>query len=160
MVSIVVVGPPMSGKTTLCHSLAGMHCQDTPVFNETCSCSFYTMDVNGREWHIWDTPSISSPHEVDRGWTGEDALREATVVVVCHDGHHGSPMPLVRECGVDRCIIALTRGLAAAVDVSYAMEYLATPCSGGVLVPRAVGRADLIAGISMKAGDGLYCLHG
>jgi energy-coupling factor transporter ATP-binding protein EcfA2 len=157
MVSVVVVGPSMSGKTTLCSALAGMHDTTIPAFDETCSCYYYTTVANGREWHIWDTPSISAPHEIEHGWAGEDTLREADVVVVCHDGHHSSPMPLVRECGIDRCIIALTRGPAAAVDVSYAVEYITTTCSNGMLVPRACSRGELVACISVKAGDGMYC---
>ena len=158
MVSVVVVGPPMSGKTTLCSALAHMRDDTMPAFDETCSSYCYTIVANGREWHIWDTPSVLSPHDIDHNWAGEDTMREADVVVVCHDGHHGNPMPLVRECGVDRCIIALTRGPAAAADISYAVEYIMTSRSNGMLVPRASSHAELVACISAMVGDGVYCL--
>ena len=72
------------------------------------------------------------------GWVGENALEEADVVVVCHDGSRDRcPMSLVRACGVDRCMLALTRGAAGREDISYAIEYLQTTCAGGTLVPRA-----------------------
>ena len=147
MVSIVVVGPPMSGKTTLCSSLVEMHGDSLPAFDVTCSSNYYTVDTNGIEWHIWDTPGVSSPADTEHGWAGEDTLREADVVVICHDGRHGSPMPLVRQCGVDRCVIALTRGPTSAVDISYVVEYLRTPRGNGTLVPRAYGRSQLVAQI-------------
>jgi len=155
MVSVVVVGPAMSGKTTLCSLLSFMHdSTSTPAFEETCGCSFYTIALNGRECHIWDTPSLSSPDDIDHNWAGEDALREADVVIVCHDGHHANPMALVRACGADRCIIALTRGEAGCMDVSYAIEYITTRCSNGMLVPRACSRVELVACIIITAGYG------
>jgi len=144
MVSIVVVGPSMSGKTTVCSMLAGMYMEDPHGFNVTCSCSYLTVVSSGTEWHVWDTPGLESPADIERGWAGEDVLAEADVVVVCHDGRHTSPMHLVDACGRDRCVIALTRGPAAAVDIAYALDYLRSPCSNGSLVPRASGSAQLL----------------
>lgn len=144
MVSIAVVGPSMSGKTTVCSMLAGMSTGDPPGFNVTCSCSYLTVVARGIEWHIWDTPSLDSAEDIECGWAGEDVLNEADIVVVCHDGRHASPMHLVDACGRDRCIIALTRGPAAAIDVAYALDYIRSPCSNGTLVPRAYGLSALL----------------
>lgn len=137
MVSIVVVGPPMSGKTSLCLNLAGMA---TPVGNltpagETCCTSYLCIQVNNREWHVWDTPRASSSDIQGPHWVASDILKEADVVLVCHDAQPGSnPMNYVRSCGPHRCIIVLTRKHAER-DISFYLEYLQTEAYAGQLVP-------------------------
>ena len=150
MVSVVVVGPPMSGKTSLCSALAGLNNRGVSM-QQTHSCWYTEIDINQTPYHIWDTPAIADAEDINSGWAGEDALKEANVVVVCHDGRHVSPMPLVNACGPDRCIIALTRSLNACVDVSYCIEYLSTVCSDGSLVPRTYGRDMLLICLWHKA---------
>ena len=136
----------MSGKSTTCSDLVGLA---GGRFHETCSCSYLSATVGGIEWHIWDTPALNDAADIENGWAGEDVLFEADVVLVCHDGRHAGPMDLVDACGRDRCVIALTRGPCAAVDVSYAIRYLQSPCSNGMLVPRAYGRGRLAYSIRM-----------
>ena len=155
MVSVVVVGFPMSGKTTLVSALANL---TTPRsgFRETCSCNFVGLKVNSTEWHVWDTPRVSCSDDISRAWIGYAALEEADVVVVCHDGNRNMcPMSLVRACGTDRCVIALTRGAAGREDMSYAIDYLRATCSSGALVPRTHNITQLMSAIThvlAKAG--------
>ena len=152
MVSIVVVGPSMSGKTTLCSTLVGLPPSSSSHDRmQTRSCFYLLMEVDNTPWHVWDTPALSNADDIGRGWPGEGALSEADIVVVCHDGRHAGPMALVRACGPDRCVIALTRSQCAAVDVSYTAEYLATLCTDGSLVPRARGHGMLMACLWTKA---------
>lgn len=148
MVSVVVVGYPMSGKTTLVASLANL---STPKsgYRETCSCNFVGMEVNGVEWHVWDTPRVRGADDISPTWIGHAALEEADAIVVCHDGkQEHCPMSLVRACGVDRCVVALTRGASGKEDMSYAMQYLRTTCSSGALVPRAYSTSGLLSSLT------------
>lgn len=135
MLSIVLVGPTMSGKTRLCMELGQQHSSST--VGTTRSTSSIVLTVNGAEWHIWDTPAVCAADLATGGpWIAHDVLDEADVVVVCHDGRSdSSPIPLVRACGPDRCIIARTRGAASYHDLSYFMDYLRTTTSSGRLVP-------------------------
>ena len=147
MVSVVVVGYPMSGKTTLVSSLANLH---TPSigFRETCSCNYVGMHVNGVEWHVWDTPRVASARDVTQSWVGYTALEEADAVIVCHSGSRSNcPMKLVRACGVDRCVLALTKGPCGREDTSYAIAYLQTTSSSGALVPRAYDTTGLLSAV-------------
>lgn len=145
MVSVVVVGYRMSGKTTLVASMANIPAPESG-FRETCGCNYVGVNINGQEWHVWDTPYIASVDSMSSGWMGEEPLKEADVVVVCHAGHRDkSVMELVRACGVDRTVIAMTRGRCGREDYSYAIEYLCTTRSNGTLVHRAYGVTDLIA---------------
>lgn len=151
MVSVVVVGFPMSGKTTLVAALANV-IAPTSGFRETCSCNFVGFKVNGTEWHVWDTPRVTCAEDICHGWIGYQALEEADVVVVCHDGNHRAcPMTLVRACGVDRCVLALTRGAPGREDLSYAVNYLRTTRASGALVPRATNTMQLLSAISHVA---------
>ena len=143
MVSIVVVGPLMSGKTSLCRRLVGLG-NDRAILRETRSCSYATMKINNTVCHVWDTPALNSAEEIDQSWPGEDTLAEANIVIVCHDGRHNGPMAIVRACGPSRCIIALTRSVHARTDVAYCLEYLSTVCDDGSLVPRAHSRDMLL----------------
>ena len=154
MVSLAVVGPSMSGKTTLCMQLAGL---DATTVHETCAANYLCVDVDGTEWHIWDTPSVNKVTEMSNGWAGEGVVEEASIVVVCHDGRRdSSPMPLVHACGIDKSILALTRGPSAAADVSYTLDYLRTTRSDGSLVPRAVTVAELLIYIRCLQRTGAY----
>lgn len=131
MVSVAVVGPPMSGKTHLCVMLSGLPTAIRSVYNETCGVHYLKADVDSVPWHIWDTPSY-----VDIGWAGAHTASEAHVIVVCHDGRRGeNPCDLVRKLGVDKCIIALTCTPLAGADLSYAIDHLRTTTSRGCLVP-------------------------
>jgi hypothetical protein len=131
MVSVVVVGPAISGKTHLCVMLAGLPTVPVSVYNETCSTNYLKTDVNGVPWHIWDTPR----YEVS-GWVAEEVAAEASVVVVCHDGRRlVNPCELVRQFGVDRCVIALTRTELAGANLSWCSDYYRTVTSSGTLVP-------------------------
>ena len=131
MVSIAVVGPPMSGKTHLCVMLAGLPTTSRSVYNETCGVHYLKSDIDSVPWHIWDTPSYTST-----GWPGAHTASEAQVVVVCHDGRRlENPCEIVRKLGVDKCIIALTCTPLASTDLSYAMDYLSTTTRYGGLVP-------------------------
>ena len=131
MVSVVVVGPAISGKTHLCVMMAGIATVPASVYNDTVSTNYLKMDVNGVPWHIWDTPR----YEVS-GWVAEDVAAEASVVVVCHDGRRlVNPCELVRQFGVDRCVIALTRTALAGANLSWSMDYYRTVTSSGTLVP-------------------------
>ena len=149
MVSVVVIGPSMSGKTTLCSRLVGFG-DDEMALQQTRSCSYMTMEVDNRTFHIWDTPALTTEDEITQGWPGEGALEEADVVIVCHDGRHVGPMALVQACGPSRCIVALTRTAYAAMDVSYCLEYLRTTCDDGSLVPRVHGRDMLLSCLWQK----------
>ena len=137
MVSVAVVGPPMSGKTTLCCRLANCNVYPQQAFQATCSCSYLTVCVGGDEWHIWDTPGLVTPDAILQGWAGHACLNEADVVLVCHDGRHANPMELVKACGADRCVIVLTKGPGAIFDISYIGSYLTTTTRSGFPVPRA-----------------------
>lgn len=149
MVSVVVVGPAISGKTHLCVMMAGMLPVPASVYNNTVSTNYLKMDVNGTPWHIWDTPR----YEVS-GWAAEDVAAEASVVVVCHDGRrHMNPCDLVRQFGVDRCVIALTRTELAGANISWSMDYYRTVTSSGTLVPVVAAYhspQELIAHISRR----------
>jgi len=148
MVSVVVVGFPMSGKTTLVAEIVGIGVPRVG-FQETCSCNYVSIHINGVEWHVWDTPRITSVDDITSGWVGENALEEADAVVVCHDGSRDRcPMSLVRACGVDRSVLALTRGAAGREDLSYAIEYLKVTRMDGTLVPRADGITSLLSAVS------------
>lgn len=151
MVSVVVVGPAMSGKTTLCGDIVGLGRDARPVFAETCSASYLSVLIDGVEYHVWDTPRLDSIDSMRRGWVGENALDEADIVIVCHDGRHAGPVPLVNACGPDRCIVALTKSGAAAADISYLVDYLRTVRSDSRLVPRVRGRAGLLARMWLMA---------
>lgn len=143
MVSIVVVGPPMSGKTSLCLYLAG---KPAPV-GETCCASYLSIAVNNREWHVWDTPRASASDIQGPHWVAKDILKEADIVLVCHDAQPGSnPMNYVRSCGPHRCIIVLTRNHAER-DMSYYLDYLQTEAGPGRLVPVVHGGGTNIMGI-------------
>jgi hypothetical protein len=132
MVSIVVVGPAMSGKTQLCAMLADLPGAMESRHDETCGVDYLKLDVNCVPWHVWDTPRLDS----DGGWAGEAAAREASIVVVCHDGRRSFDlMRVVREFGVDRCIIALTRTPLAGASLNWAVSYLRTTDSRGSLIP-------------------------
>ena len=138
MACIVVVGPATSGKTTTCFELSGV----TGPLAVTYCAHYIATEVNGVEWHIWDTPSIS-----DTDWAAEAVLTEADVVVVCYDGRAGEgPLPIVRRCGANRCVIALTRG--AVSYVSCAVQYLRETRHDGTLVPVALLGVELIDAIS------------
>lgn len=158
MVSVVVVGYPMSGKTTLVSSLANL-CSPLSGFRETCSCNFVGMNINNVEWHVWDTPRVMHASNISPEWIGHAALQEADVVVICHDGNRNNcPMALVQACGTDRCIIWLARGACGRNDMSYSMEYLRTTCSSGALVPRAYLISGLISAIEhLLAKTGAVC---
>ncbi len=144
----------MSGKTTLCMMLAGL---DTTAVHETCASNYLCVDVDDVEWHIWDTPAVNNVSEMHAGWAGEGVVEEATVVVVCHDGRRdSSPMPLIRACGVDNAILALTRGPAAAADVSYMLDYMRTTRTDGSLVPRAATAAEVLVYIRCMQRTGAY----
>jgi len=138
MACVVVVGPATSGKTTTCFDLSGV----TGPLAVTYCAHYLATEVNGVEWHIWDTPPIT-----DTDWAGESVLVEADVVVVCYDGRAGEgPLPIVRRCGVDRCVIALTRG--AVSYVSCAVQYLTETRYDGTLVPVAQAGVELVAAVS------------
>lgn len=146
MVSVVIVGPSISGKTTLCHQLAGY----TPPTNHTVtlSCYYLTAMVNNLEWHVWDTPALPETGDTDAGWPGEDVLQEANIVLVCHDGRYANPMNIVDKCGRDRCIIVFTKENGAELDLSYFLTYLqGTACFGLQLVPREKHIYNIIARI-------------
>lgn len=154
MVSVVVVGAEMSGKTTLCHRLLGF--KEPRQHLKTQSCYYLSAFVNNQEWHVWDTPALASRSDIEAGWSGESVLREANVVVVCHDGRYNyNPMELVEACGKNRAVIALTNGQNAAFDLSYMLPYLQTSCCySTMLVPRA---SDLNMLIFMIAAIGSRC---
>ena len=156
MVSVAVVGPPMSGKTTLSCRLADCAMDPYPLFQATCSCSYLTVCVGDNEWHIWDTPGLETPGAIVDGWAGHACLSEADVVIVCHDGRHANPMELVEACGADRCVIALTKGPGAIFDISYIGSYLTTRTRAGFLVPRAHSKAGIYTAI--KAVLGANCI--
>lgn len=131
MVSVAVVGPPMSGKTHLCVMLSGLPTASRSVYNETCGVHYLKTDVDSVPWHIWDTPSY-----VDIGWAGAHTAGEAQVVVVCHDGRRGeNPCELAKKLNVDKCIIALTCTPLAGADLSYTLDHLRTTTRYGSLVP-------------------------
>jgi GTPase SAR1 family protein len=137
MVSIAVIGPPTSGKSSTCLAMSGV----TGPLAETCGVNYICTDVNGDEWHVWDTPPYTST-----GWAGECIANEADVIVVCYDGRSGEgPLPLVKKYGVDRCVIALTRG--ARSYVSHAIEHLRTTRHDGSLVPISMPGVELVAAI-------------
>ena len=71
MVSVVVVGPAMSGKTSLCGDIVGLCGDARPVFAETCSASYLSMLIDGVEYHIWDTPRLDSIDSMRRGVKGQ-----------------------------------------------------------------------------------------
>lgn len=152
MVSVAVVGPPMSGKTTMCCRLANCAVDSYPAFQVTCSCSYLTVCVGGDEWHIWDTPGLVTPAAILQGWAGHACLDEADVVLVCHDGRHANPMELVEACGADRCVIALTKGSGAIFDISYIGSYLTTTTRLGFSVPRAHSVAGIYTAIKAVLG--------
>ncbi len=147
MVSVAVVGPPMSGKTTLCCRLANCEIVPNPAFQETFSCSYLTVCVGGDEWHIWDTPGLSTPDAILEGWAGHACLNEADVVLVCHDGRHSNPMELVEACGADRCVIVLTKGPGSIFDISYIGSYLTTTTRFGFPVPRVCSTAGIFTSV-------------
>ena len=121
----------MSGKTHLCVMLAGLPTVVPSVYNETCSTNYLKTDVNTVPWHIWDTPR----YEVS-GWVAEDVAAAANVVVICHDGRRlVNPCELVRQFGIDRCVIALTRTALAGANLSWCVDYYRTVTSHGALVP-------------------------
>lgn len=131
MVSVAVVGPPMSGKTHLCVMLAGLRTAVRSLYNETCGVHFLKSDVDSVPWHIWDTPSYT-----DTGWAGLHTAHEAQVIIVCHDGRRGeNPCTVVHKLGVDKCIIALTRTPQASADLTYVLDYLRMATSCGSVVP-------------------------
>ena len=152
MLSVVVVGPSMSGKTRLCMSLSEQH---SSSLGTTCSASSVCISVNDREWHVWDTPAVLAAEIVNssESWLAHDVLREANVVVVCHDGRPESkgPIPLVRACGVDRCIIVRTRGSSSYHDLPFFLDYLKTSTSDGSLVPIVNPGADLLYSVNRLA---------
>lgn len=157
MLSVVVVGPLMSGKTRLCMSLAN---QQSSFLGQTCSASSVSLSVNNVEWHIWDTPAVHASDIADdsRSWLAHDVLQNANVVVVCHDGRPESkgPMPLVRACGVDRCIVVRTRGSSSYHDLSFFVDYLQTCTSDGMLVPIVNPGVELLFEIKrLAASQGL-----
>ena len=149
MVSVVVVGPSMSGKTTLCRQLLGMDCMQP--HHATLSCYYLTASVNGCEWHVWDTPALETAADIDKGWPGEEVLAEADVVLVCHDGRYVDPMALVEACGTSRCIVVLTKSERSGLDMSYFLHYLQC-CQDNLLqlVPRVQDTTQLIALICIK----------
>lgn len=134
MVSIVLIGPAMSGKTHLCLTLAQQNCT---CVGKTQSASHISINVNDEEWHVWDTPSVSADEITSNSsWIGHDVLSEADVVIVCHDGRTlCNPMHYVKACGTDRCIILRTRGAQACHDLWFLSEYLQQVTSFGQLVP-------------------------
>ena len=154
MLSVVIVGPSMSGKTRLCMSLSNQH---SSSLGTTCSASSVCISVNDAEWHIWDTPAVLAAEITDtcQSWLAHDVLREANIVVVCHDGRPESkgPMPLVRACGIDRCIIVRTRGSSSYHDLSFFLDYLKTSTSDGMLVPIVNPGVDLLHSISRLASS-------
>ena len=145
MVSVVVVGPAMSGKTHLCLTLAGV----PSTFGQTCCASYLSIEVNDSEWHIWDTPRGAPSDMLDSRWLAKDILLEADVVLVCHDAQAGSnPMQYVRACGASRCIIVLTRGTSALNDLSYFYDYLTTSAQPGKLVPIVHKMSDIFTTVA------------
>ena len=134
MLSIVFVGPSMSGKTDVCLSLAQ---QNTVCTGITQSASYVAVQVNGSEWHFWDTPGVSLEElQGDTAWIAQDIFDEADVIVICYDGRTNySPIAYARACGVDRCIILRTRGAQPCHDLWYFVDYLRLTTSRGQLVP-------------------------
>lgn len=131
MVSVVIVGPPMSGKTHLSMMLSGLEVLPRSAYNETCSTDCLKVDVNDSPWHIWDTPRFEGSD-----WPADAVAREADVIVVCHDGTRDSnPCNLIEHFGADRCIVALTRHGLAGSNLSWAVRYLSTLTTAATLVP-------------------------
>jgi hypothetical protein len=131
MVSVAVIGPPMSGKTHLTYMLSGLPYIARSVYNETLAASCLRTDVNGVPWHIWDTPAYTPD-----AWAAEAVVDEAMVVVVCWDGRRDmDPSDYTSAFGTDRCVIALTRSVYAGANLSCARAYLSTTTAAGTLVP-------------------------
>ena len=131
MVSLVVVGPPMSGKTHLCVRLAGLPSAQQGVYNDTRSIDYLKTDIDGRPWHIWDTPAYEQS-----GWAGTEIIDTADVIVVCHDGRRRSnPCDIIADMDANKCIIALTRTPVAGANLSYMVQYFRTTTSYGTLLP-------------------------
>ena len=121
----------MSGKTHLCVMLAGLPSVEPSVYNSTRGIAFLKSDVDDVPWHIWDTPSYNRS-----GWVGSEVVLDADQVVVCHDGRRlADPCSLIRDMGVDKCVLALTRTPLAGADLSYVMDYFRLTTSRGTLVP-------------------------
>ena len=151
MVSIAVVGPSMSGKTHLCVMLAGLPSVEASVYNATRGIGYLKSDVDDTPWHIWDTPCYERS-----GWPGGQVVMEADVVVVCHDGRRvADPCALVRDMGVDKCVLALTRTPLAGADLSYTLDYFRLTTSRGTLVPVVPtfdGAGRLVATLKGRVG--------
>ena len=131
MVSVVVTGHEMSGKTCLALSLAGFSQRDNSIYHETCTTQYLKADVDGRPWHIWDTPAFNK-HD----WPAFDVLDEASAIVVCHDGRsEHDPFDLIRSFDVNKCIIAHTKHANAGCNLSWMHQYFNTVTSEGLLVP-------------------------
>ena len=134
MLSIVLVGPSMSGKTHVCLSLAQQHCTNTGT---TQSASHISINVNGKEWHIWDTPGVTIEQlNGNTPWIAQDILNEADVIVICYDGRTSyNPVLYAKACGVERCIILRTRGAQPCHDLWFFFDYLRMTTKRGQLVP-------------------------
>ena len=131
MVSIVVVGKSMSGKTHLCMMLSGLASAPPSIYADTRGTNFLKLDVNDRPWHVWDTPAYE-----ESGWSAESIANEADIIVICHDGTRGdNPCYFLDVFGPSRCIIALVRTPFAGANLSWASDYFRRLTWNGSLVP-------------------------
>ena len=77
----VVIGPPASGKTSLCYLVAGL---ERPRTTHVTKCTSYLCFMVGDQEHrMWDTPSLEgySPPAI-----ASAALDICTGVIICYDG--------------------------------------------------------------------------
>lgn len=131
MASVVIIGHAMSGKSHLACMIAGFPTVPPPAHKETCGTSYIKADINGKEWHIWDTPRYQVT-----GWTAYEVVDEADIIIVCHDGLRASnPFDIIDNVDADKCVIVYTRHDTAGFNLSWRPRYFSTLTSRGQLVP-------------------------